>query len=322
VYRRARFSRYLIVLLGFLLSVLPVTGLAQAAISNRATLSSAKKRHESKASRRSPRISAKSLRARHLSKIFVASADLRPMALQLMENRSPAAYAGVERYARLKSSAEVAPLAWLALGYAHILDHQPTLAIPDLKRAQAHAGELGDYVDYFLGDAQQAGGDGASALKTLEGFDDRYPVSLFIRDAAVVRAYALLARRDPSAAITTLEAHRSPTRADIELAMGHAEALAGNTQTAAAEFRKIFYELPLSPEAAGAQAELQKLAQQGTLAPVPFETRKKRADVLVQNHRADDAVDESRAASDRFTGGAPPIGCRSGRRAVTYRALK
>lgn len=217
------------------------------------------------------------------------------MAVQLMENRTPAAYAGVERYARTKATPEAAPLAWLALGYAHILDHQPALAVPELKRARAHAGELSDYVDYFLADAQLANGDAASALKTLEGFEEGHPESLFSQQAAVLRANVLLGERDAASAIRILEAHRSPTRADVELALGRAEALAGHTQTAAAEFRRVFYELPLSPEAAAAQAELQRLAQQGALAPVPAEVRKKRADVLVQNHRADDAVDEYRA---------------------------
>lgn len=216
------------------------------------------------------------------------------MALQLMENRSAAAYAGLERYARTKASPEVAPLAWLALGYAHILDHQPALAVPDLKRAQQHAGELADYVDYFLGDAQFAAGDAASALKTLESFDDRHPESLFTQQAAVVRANAQLGQRDAASAIRVLEAHRTPTHADIELSLGRAEVLAGHVETAAAEFRRVFYEMPLAPEAAAAQTELQKLAQQGTLPPVPLEVRKKRAEVLVQNHRSDDAVDEYR----------------------------
>ena len=39
----------------------------------------------------------KSLRARKAKRVFVASADLRPMAQQLMEARTPGAYAGVEK---------------------------------------------------------------------------------------------------------------------------------------------------------------------------------------------------------------------------------
>src|SRR5436853_5550708 len=38
-------------------------------------------------------------RAQRMKAAFIASADLRPMAVQLLENRSPQAYAGVEKYA-------------------------------------------------------------------------------------------------------------------------------------------------------------------------------------------------------------------------------
>ena len=241
------------------------------------------------------RFSARALRARHMSKIFVASTDLRPMAQQLLQNRSSTAYAGVERYARIHVKEDVAPLAWLTLGYAHILDHQPALAIPDLKKAQPRAGELTDYVDYFLGSAQEASGDATSALRTLENFDDRHPGSVFSRDAAVVEANAFLAQRDTASAIALLESHRTPPRPDVELVLGRAEEQAGHPETAAAEFRRVFYEMPLAAEAVAAQIELQKLVQAGALAPVPASVRKKRADVLAQNHRADDAVDEYRA---------------------------
>ena len=143
----------------------------------------------------------KSLRARKAKRVFIASGDLRPMAQQLMEARTPAAYAGVEKYAKQHAKdPEAAALAWLAIGYAHTLDHEYAAAIPYLKRAQAHAGELSDYVDYQLASAYGDSNDARAAAALLHGFDARYPDSLLSRDAALVEASALLAQQNPSAA--------------------------------------------------------------------------------------------------------------------------
>ena len=44
------------------------------------------------------------------------------MARQLLQDRTPAAYAGVEAYARRHASEDAGALAWLVVGYAHVLD--------------------------------------------------------------------------------------------------------------------------------------------------------------------------------------------------------
>jgi len=84
---------------------------------------------------------------------FVASASLKPMARQLLQDRTPAAYAGVEAYARRHAKDDAGALAWLVVGYAHVLDHDYAKAIDPFNRAKAGASELGDYVTYYLGDA-------------------------------------------------------------------------------------------------------------------------------------------------------------------------
>jgi soluble lytic murein transglycosylase len=58
----------------------------------------------------------------HIKRAFVASADLRPMAQQLLENRTPQAYQGVEAYAHKHAKDDAGPLAWVVVGYAHYLD--------------------------------------------------------------------------------------------------------------------------------------------------------------------------------------------------------
>jgi hypothetical protein len=81
---------------------------------------------------------------------FVASATLKPMARQLLQDRNPQAYAGVESFARKHSADDAGSLAWLAVGYAHFLDHDYPKAIDPLSRAKPHAGDIGDYVAYYL----------------------------------------------------------------------------------------------------------------------------------------------------------------------------
>ncbi|MGA7907728.1 MAG: lytic transglycosylase, partial [Candidatus Sulfotelmatobacter sp.] len=109
---------------------------------------------------------------------FVASASLRPMAQQLLQDRSPAAYAGVEAYARAHAKEDAGALAWLVVGYARILDHDYAKAIDPLSRAKPHAGDLGDYVAYYLGTSYLQTGRTAEALATLADFAAAHPDSL------------------------------------------------------------------------------------------------------------------------------------------------
>ena len=72
------------------------------------------------------------------------------MAQQLLQDRTPAAYAGVEAYARRRGGEDAGALAWLVLGYAHWLDHDLPKTMDALTRAKPLAGDLGDYVTYYL----------------------------------------------------------------------------------------------------------------------------------------------------------------------------
>ena len=53
---------------------------------------------------------------RRVRQAFVASASLRPMAQQLLADRTPSAYAGVEAFARRHPKEDAGALAWLVLG--------------------------------------------------------------------------------------------------------------------------------------------------------------------------------------------------------------
>jgi soluble lytic murein transglycosylase len=235
-----------------------------------------------------------SRRVRRVTHAFVASTDLKPMARQLLQERTPAAYAGVQAYARRHAGTDEAALAWLAVGYARIVDHDYPKAVAALKRAQPRAGELADYVDYFLAMAYGAQGDSAGVVKALGKFETNYPDSLFVMDAAVIYANALVAQNQPQEAIALLQRHRQPVRSDVELALGRAYIAAGQTMQGADILHRLYYAMPLAPEADAANSDLNKLPPASV--PVPtFDERKMRANSLLTARHYDDAIPEYQA---------------------------
>jgi soluble lytic murein transglycosylase len=233
-------------------------------------------------------------RSRRMHAAFVASASLKPMARQLLQDRTPAAYAGVEAYARRHTQEDAGALAWLVLGYARVLDKDYVKAVEPLSRAQALAGDLGDYVSFYLGTSYFQSGRAGDAVTTLSGFEQAYPESLLLRDAHVLYGNALLAQNRPKDAIAVLEKDRQPPRADLELALGLAYAAAGEPGKAAEILRNLYITIPLSAEAGQADVELKKLASTTHLPPLGLNGRRTRADLLAKGKRFADAADEYR----------------------------
>ena len=227
---------------------------------------------------------------------FVASASLRPMAQQLLQDRSLAAYAGVEAYARAHAKEDAGALAWLVVGYAHVLDREYAKAIDPLSRAKVHAGDLGDYVDYYLGTSYLQTGHTAEALATLTDFAKAHPDSLLVRDADVSYSGVLMEEGQAAEAAALLEKDRSPVRSDVELALGRACATAGQTAKAAEIFANIYYTMPASAEADAAYGELRKLP---SVPPPTASQLKTRADGLMSEKRYADAADEYRESRQR-----------------------
>ena len=233
-------------------------------------------------------------RSRRMHAAFVASTSLKPMARQLLQDRTPAAYAGVEAYARRHTQEDAGALAWLVLGYAHILDKDYTKAVEPLSRAKPRAGDLGEYVDFYLGTAYFQSGSTAEAVATLADFDKDYPESLLLRDARVLYGSALLAANRARDAAAVLEKDRQPPRADLELALGKAYAAAGEPAKAAEILRNLYVTMPLSAEATQADVELKQLASTTQLPPVGLNGRRTRADLLAKGKRFSDAAAEYR----------------------------
>jgi soluble lytic murein transglycosylase len=243
-------------------------------------------RHPTTAHRR-----AISPRVQRMRQAFVASANLRPMAQQLLQDRSLPAYAGVEAYARAHSKEDAGALAWLVDGYAHVLDREYAKAIDPLSRAKVHAGDLGDYVDFYLGTSYLQTGRTAEALASLTDFAKTHPDSLLVRDADVSYSGALLAEGQAAEAISLLAQDRTPVRSDVELALGRAYAAGGQNTKAAEIFANIYYTMPTSADADAAYAELRKLP---SVPPPTAAQLKTRADGLMTKKRYADAAEEYR----------------------------
>jgi soluble lytic murein transglycosylase len=231
-------------------------------------------------------------RVRRIRRAFVASSDLRPMARQLLQDRTPAGYAGVEAYARRHAKEDAGSLAWLVLGYAHVLDHDYVRAIDALNRAKVHAGDLAEYVNYYLGTAYMQSGRSPECIATLNSFAKDYPDSVLLRDAHVVFANALMQEGRPQDAANLLEGDRQPLRVDVEWNLGRAYEAAGDFAKAATIFRNIYLTMPLTGEAELADTELKKLAGNTAIQPPSVDERRTRADLLLKGRRYADAANE------------------------------
>ncbi len=110
------------------------------------------------------------------------------MARQLVEFRTPAAYAGVENYAHAHAGTEAGALAWFAIGYAHYLDAQYPAAIAAMQKAQPQIGELKDYTAFFIGNSYVVSNNPEESFAYLRDFGTRFPDSLYAHDAVI--AYA------------------------------------------------------------------------------------------------------------------------------------
>src|SRR5437016_2629006 len=265
--------------------------LAPAAVAqstNKAANSKSKKRPAKAGASKRRRRSSPRLRRMHQA--FVASSTLKAMARQLLQDRTPAAYRGVEAYARRHTKEDAGALAWLVLGYAHWLDHDQAKAIDAFNRAKPQAGDLGDYVDYYLGASYFQSGRIAEAISTLNNFDQKYPDSLLIRDARVLYANALLSEARAAEVIALLEKDRQPTRADVELALGRAYAAAGQTEKAGTTLANLYVTMPLSSEADQAEIELRKLRADIQAKALGVNGRRTRTDLLMKGRRFNDAA--------------------------------
>lgn len=238
-------------------------------------------------SRVSARKKAAPATVRRMARAFVASADLKVMARQLVENRTPAAYTGVEDYARHHAGTDAGGLAWLAVGYAHVLDQQYPQAITALQKAKPHAGELYDYVRYLQAISFGGEGNSAKVVEMLRDFESEAPESIFQKDVVDIYGGALNAQGRTQEAIAYLEAHRTPVRAAVELALGKSYLRSGHPEKGMEILRHLYFTMPSSAEAADAATQL---TGQGSALEGSYIEERGRADLLAKAGRWADAA--------------------------------
>ncbi|MCI0355813.1 MAG: transglycosylase SLT domain-containing protein [Acidobacteria bacterium] len=285
--------KLLVVTLILLLLLLPIAPEAPAAPQQSGAGAASRKKPAAPKKRSKPPVkSALTPQAQQVQQTLATSADLRPLAAVLMSQRSPVNYAAVEGFAREHENDSAGALAWLAIGYARILDEQFAQAIPALQAARPQSAEVGDYVDYLLASAARSAGNHVLAASTLRDLASRYPDSLLLREAAMIQASSLLASGQTGEAIRALESRREPARAEVELALARSYLAANRTASALEAFRRVYYRFPRSAEAKAAEQELEKLVRGQRVPPPALELRLQRADLLLQAQQNKEAAEE------------------------------
>jgi soluble lytic murein transglycosylase len=210
---------------------------------------------------------ARRARTARIKLAFVASTELRPMAQQLATMRTPAAYAGVTKYAH-QHSGEAAAAAYLALGHAYWLDKRYGEAIANFRLARQAGTELADYADFLNARANHEAGDEAAAEELLHGFADRYSESIFVAQAPELEAETLLALKEATGAqrvLTAATGTAAANRPGYQLAQGEVAFALGQPQQAASLFKRLLLAHPLTPEAEIARAKLTAMGAETSL---------------------------------------------------------
>jgi soluble lytic murein transglycosylase len=201
------------------------------------------------------------------------------MAQQLIQQRTPQAYAGVLHYAR-SHSGEAAAAAYMALGAAYVEDSKFKEAASSFQLANHYGQALDDYADYLGAKANFAQQQDAAAEQLLQGFATRHPDSILIDRAALLLANIKLNEGDPQDALRQL-AKLSDTRlaktSEYLFAAARANQLAGNRKLAQEMYTRLYVGDPTSSESTQVPAQM---LQMGVAPPFTVAERTHHADGL------------------------------------------
>jgi soluble lytic murein transglycosylase len=214
------------------------------------------------------------------------------MAQQLATLRTPAAYAGVTKYAR-EHTGEAAAAAYLALGHAYLLDKRFGEAEDSLRMARQAGVELADYADFLGAQSNHEAGNEATAETLLHGFADRYPDSIFVAQAPELEANVLLAQGNAAGARQVLAANPgSASRPGYQLAQGQVAFAEGQQDEAARLFKQLLLAHPLGQEAQIARAKLTSMSAESTLTAAELRSL---GDAYYNGGHYEDAAEQYRA---------------------------
>jgi soluble lytic murein transglycosylase len=229
--------------------------------------------------------------SKRLHTAFVASAELRPMAQQLVLTRSAAAYEGVRRWAA-GHPGDGAAAAQLALGHALMMDHQYPAAEEAFAAAKTSGDALDDYAVYLGAQAAIAADRPTDAIPALSNFAQTFPDSLFVPNAPVTLAQAYLENHDPGSALRVLQPLANTEaggHVDFRSTLAKAYQQSGNFAEAARLYRGIYLGDPLSGQANDAKNQLAAMQ-----IPLTIAERKQHADAMFNAHQYGDAAFEYR----------------------------
>jgi len=238
----------------------------------------------------------RSARAHKIKLAFVASSELRPMAQQLANLRTPAAYSGVTSYAR-SHKGEASAAAYLALGHAYMLDKRYADAVSSLKQAKEAGDSLEDYDDFLAAKAYHESDQEAQAEALLKGFRAKYPDSIFVDEVPELEANVLLDLHDAAGAKRVLDAAASDPaagRAGYQLAAGLVAQAQNENTEALRIYKALLLGFPLSTEAAIARAKLSNLGAEDSLTSDELRSL---GDAYYRAGRYEDAGDQYRTLS-------------------------
>ena len=214
------------------------------------------------------------------------------MAQQLATLRTPAAYAGVTKYAHAHSG-EAAAAAYLALGHAYLLDKRFGDAEASLREARQAGEALSDYADFLGAESNHEAGNDATAEGLLHSFADRYPDSIFNAQAPELEANVLLSMNNPAEAQKVLAANPgSAARPGYQLAQGQIAIKLNQNDEAERIFKHLLLGRPLSPEAQIARAKLTALGAESTLTTAELRSL---GDAYYNANRYEEAAEQYRA---------------------------
>src|SRR6202171_2833646 len=171
----------------------------------------------------------------------------------------PQTRAGLIAYASAHPKDSSGALALLALGVSEVDQKQFSDAIPHLKAAGKRLPRLADYAAYLAAASElelQQFHDAEHALTPVFGQNPPSPLN---GKAAILAANAYLQDGNPRKALDVVARHSAEmTEAQAELLLAHALD-AQHDAGAAAHYRKVYLEYPLSPESADAEAALARV---------------------------------------------------------------
>ena len=189
------------------------------------------------------------------------------MAQQLTTMRTPAAYAGVTAYAH-RHTGDAAAAAYLALGHAYLIDKRYSDAAANLRLVKQNSEVLADYADFLAAEAEHNQGNEAAAEALLQGFNERYPDSIFDVEAPELEANVLLAQGNADGGAAGAGEHRRRSQRPAELRADSAQdcvCARPDSRTQSGSFKHLLLAHPLSPEAEMARAKLTAMGAESNL---------------------------------------------------------